>query len=156
MEFSMSLRETGGDGSGKMGRIRQPKLGLIPKNQNSNNYKLDLFDPLLPFFVLAAEQQEEIVLGNDLKLLFLYGDVEVEVETDPVVAVEIIFLERTPRLTIQISTYRGRCAPRIRKYCVLEKSEPKAPPFWNARKLLFVCSYSSLPVRTGSDSKNRY
>lgn len=92
MEFSMSLRETGGDGSGKMGRIRQPKLGLIPKNKkNSNNYKLDLFDPLLPFFVLAAERQEVACFSLFLKLLFLYGDVEVEVETDPVVAVEIVF-----------------------------------------------------------------
>lgn len=54
MEFSLSLRETGGDGSGKMGRIRKPILGLILKNENSNNDELELFDPLLTFFCFGC------------------------------------------------------------------------------------------------------
>lgn len=47
MEFSLSLRETGEDGSGRMGIIRKPKLGLILKNENSNNDGMELFDPFL-------------------------------------------------------------------------------------------------------------
>lgn len=62
MEFSLSLRETGGDGSGKMGRIRKPTLGLILKNENSNNDELELFDPLLSFLFWLLKDRKKSFL----------------------------------------------------------------------------------------------
>lgn len=62
MEFSLSLRETGGDGSGKMGRIRKPILGLILKNENSNNDELELFDPLLSFLFWLLKDRKKSFL----------------------------------------------------------------------------------------------
>lgn len=62
MEFSLSLRETGGDGSGKMGRIRKAILGLILKNENSNNDELELFDPLLSFLFWLLKDRKKSFL----------------------------------------------------------------------------------------------
>lgn len=62
MEFSLSLRETGGDGSGKMGRIRKLILGLILKNENSNNDELELFDPLLSFLFWLLKDRKKSFL----------------------------------------------------------------------------------------------
>lgn len=62
MEFSLSLNGTGGDGSGKMGRIRKPILGLILKNENSNNDELELFDPLLSFLFWLLKDRKKSFL----------------------------------------------------------------------------------------------
>lgn len=62
MEFGPSLRETGGDGSGKMGRIRKAILGLILKNENSNNDELELFDPLLSFLFWLLKDRKKSFL----------------------------------------------------------------------------------------------
>lgn len=50
-----------------------------------------------------------------------------EFAVEPMVAVEIAFLEMTPRLTVQIAASRGRYASRIRKS--KKTSEPGAPFF---------------------------
>lgn len=84
MEFSLSLTATGGDGgykeSGKMGRIRK-RIEL--KNFNLNNDKLELFDLLLFCF---SGNWKTIILGNFLKIVFLYGLVVVNVANDLVVS----------------------------------------------------------------------